>query len=116
MHGRKKVHQSEAEKSVQQEKAKTYSTLVKIIMARKAENNTSSETLTLTEKMLTSNPDFYTLWNMRRKILISSHFESLGLSNDKPIIKISPDSGEAIYTQELTVSANALRKNPKSCS
>lgn len=64
----------------------------------------------LTTRILSWNPDFYTIWNIRRLILIR------GILN-----KGSPLSDEAaclenrkIYVQELGLFMQLIRKNPKS--
>ena len=72
--------------------------------------------------MLRLNPDFYSLWNYRKEILISMHGSSLGLSEIVPEVKI-PTEGESascvsaasLAAAELQLSAEGIRKNPKSC-
>ena len=115
MHGRKKVSQSEAELNLQREKADTYRSLVEMIMDRKTTNSLTSETLILTEKLLKNNPDFYSLWNFRRNILLKMHGESLGLIKEQQINKIPSHLGEKISTIESNFTTEPLRRNPKSC-
>ena len=113
MHGRKKTVRSEVENNALKEKAQTYATLVKIVMEKKQINDLSLETLPFLEKLIKNNPDFYSLWNMRRRVLIHT-YNSLGLSIQRPSTKINED-GADIARQELNLSAEAIRKNPKSC-
>jgi hypothetical protein len=68
--------------------------------------------------MLRNNPDFYTLWNYRREILMSMHADTLGLSIDVPENKIptaAGEAGEAVRNEELQLSEDGIRRNPKSC-
>ena len=127
MHGRKKVTQSETEKKVLKEKAHVYSTLVDVIMDRRTKKEYSMESLILTEKLLKANPDFYTLWNYRRQILMDIYSNSIGLkqhiheqvtssqNQSNKIIVSGNEQIEAIVKKELDVSAEGIRKNPKSC-
>ncbi len=115
MHNRVKTQQTEAERHAQVQKAKTYSALVSLFFERKRSQNMSPETLVLTAKMLRNNPDFYTLWNFRREILMHMYGESLGLTNDpEPVSKIG-EVGNSLRDQELELSADGIRRNPKSC-
>jgi geranylgeranyl transferase type-2 subunit alpha len=124
MHGRKKssVPPSAAEVSAVQKKIGTYNTLVGILFERRKKHDVSDETLALTAQMLSSSPDFYSLWNYRREILIHVHGPTIGLRNDRGTAR-EPDSrdsvipaslGAAIRDQELLLSADGIRKNPKS--
>jgi geranylgeranyl transferase type-2 subunit alpha len=89
MHGVKKTVKSEAEKTLQAQKAATYLQLVQLVLAKHRARDYSADSLALTAKMIRANPDFYTLWNFRRDILIhlygdnsANTEQSLGLSND----------------------------------
>src|SRR5690349_1527593 len=72
MHNRKKSTQppSEAEVAALKKKAFTYQSLINIIFERRQQNDKSPETFELIGKLLKMNPDFYTLWNYRKEILI----------------------------------------------
>ena len=116
MHGRKKIKQSDTELQIIKEKADTYSSLITIITNKILLNEYTIESLKLTEKLLKNNPDYYNLWNYRKRILISLCQPTLGLTN----IKISYDvdhriSAEDVAQMELDVSAEGIRRNPKSC-
>jgi hypothetical protein len=51
-----------------QKKTRTYASLVSNVLERRRTQDNSAETLALIEKMLSSSPDFYTLYNFRREI------------------------------------------------
>lgn len=123
MHGRKKTlePQSEAELSVMSKKAATYSTLVELLIRRRQASDASLETLDLNGKLLKSNPDYYSLWNYRREILLTMHAE-IGLRKrlaDQPggqkLLGSSNDAIAAVRDQELRLTADAIQKNSKSC-
>ncbi|XP_050362376.1 geranylgeranyl transferase type-2 subunit alpha [Nymphalis io] len=110
MHGRVKVRTSEEEKArkekERQEKLKHFKhAMLKIITKRKnAEQD--EEQLDLTAKVLSSNPDIYTLWNIRREVLIV-------LSKNKD----SEENVSKLYDSELSLTEYCLKINPKSyCS
>ena len=116
MHGRKKIKQSESEIEIIKEKANTYSSLIAIITNKILLNEYTIESLKLTEKLLKNNPDYYNLWNYRKRILISLYQPTLGLTNNK--ISFDADhriSAEDVAQVELDVSAEGIRRNPKSC-
>lgn len=72
----------------------------------------SAESLDLTAKMLKTNPDIYSLWNYRREILKELH-NAIGLS-DTTSSPIPATSGSSILAPELHLSAECIKKNPKS--
>lgn len=115
MHGRKKRILSEAEKSVLTQKADAYTGIVSVIFERKRACDYSLDSLKLTEKMLKNNPDFYTLWNFRKEILINLYGESTGLCTDIPLNKIPSSVGKDICDAELRLSTEGIAKNCKSC-
>ena len=100
MHGRKKRVISEAELEGLRVKAEGYCKLSTAISNMKQEQRRDVATLDLIQKMLTMNPDFYSLWNFRREILEHEY-------SKKPFDR---DAGE----RELTLSSLAIQKNPKS--
>jgi geranylgeranyl transferase type-2 subunit alpha len=111
MHGRKKDNKAktEAETVALQLKCDTYRELVKVLFEKRKAKDYSEETFLLTEKMLRNNPDFYTLWNFRREILI---FHNPELLNTK---KLSINGVSDVRDKELTLSSDGIQKNPKSC-
>ena len=67
------------------------------------------ESMAMTAKLLRSNPDFSSLWNYRREII--SHW----CPNHSVEGKFEGDNFESIRDTELALSADGLRRNPKSC-
>lgn len=111
MHNRKKpvVPPSEAEVNAMREKTAMYKSLVQVVLTKKMQKDMSLETLSLVGKLLKLNPDFYSLWNMRREILFF-HYPDLVTASPSNKFDL-PD----IRDVELQVSADGIRKNPKSC-
>jgi geranylgeranyl transferase type-2 subunit alpha len=113
MHNRKKaefVTRTDAEISALRKKCVTYSTLLDIVFARRASKDYSDETFQLVGKFLRLNPDFYSLWNYRREICNMRHSsasENSTVENSHLI--------ETMRDGELALSADGIRKNPKSC-
>ena len=134
MHGRvrgKDSDKDEAARAAMSEaikrKAAMYTKLTSLVIKYRREGNKSPEALNLTANLLRINPDYYTLWNYRREILISMHGESLGLSIDIDIdiskdhsisnssrSKIAEDIGSVVRDGEMKLSQEAIMKNPKS--
>lgn len=113
MHGRKKptVPQSEAEVTALGRKTKILAATIDAIINKKTAKDYSSETFALTGQILRTNPDFYSVWNLRREILISQYSE-LSHAMKLPETKIVLDS--ALH-EELKLTEDAIKKNPKSC-
>ena len=61
-----------------------------------------SQSLAITGQLVSVNPDFYTIWNFRREILVCLKSEENDESFDK------------ICRNELQLTENCLRVNPKS--
>lgn len=117
MHGRKKSTQtaSEAELQAISRKKTTFNTLVGLLFQRRNEFNFSDETLMLTEKLLLSCPDFATIWNYRREIIAHTFQDAhLKLPTVSLPQKISELEGSNSRDKELTLTAECIRKNPKS--
>lgn len=100
MHGRKKRILTETEIENLRVKTEGYLKLSNAISQMKIEKRHDIAALDLITKMITMNPDFYSLWNYRREILNHEYKE-------KPFDKIAGD-------RELQVSSQAIMKNPKS--
>ncbi len=126
MHGRKKSTQPPSQREIDaiKKKISTYQTLVGIAFEKRRSGDMSAETLDLTGKLLGSFPDFYSMWNYRREILIHTHAEALG-----PVMSVAGVSavggrkedripaavGGEVRDKELALSAECIQKNPKSC-
>uniref|UniRef100_A0A8C6SGP5 Geranylgeranyl transferase type-2 subunit alpha n=1 Tax=Neogobius melanostomus TaxID=47308 RepID=A0A8C6SGP5_9GOBI len=96
-HGRVKVkttaQQEEEKKKEREKKLKIYVAARDACFAKRKEGVKDEEALELTQQLLSSNPDFATLWNQRREIL--THLET-------------------IYDSELHFLESCLKVNPKS--
>ncbi|KAJ3275464.1 hypothetical protein HDV01_000291 [Terramyces sp. JEL0728] len=75
LHGQKREHQTEEQKrqkfEAEKEKIKEYCGLDTLLFNNRKENNHSRDALLETTKMLSTNPEYYTVWNYRREILAS---------------------------------------------
>mmetsp|Transcript_9046 Transcript_9046/g.30836 ORF Transcript_9046/g.30836 Transcript_9046/m.30836 type:complete len:338 (+) Transcript_9046:87-1100(+) len=122
MHNRKKADRPPTDEEVeaQQRKVKAYRQLTGACFQRRAESDVSPESLQLTARVLSVNPDCYSLWNWRRELLYGLYPSELqgvpmhGVNESGPMVPSSV--GAAIRDVELRLSADALRKNPKSYS
>jgi hypothetical protein len=114
MHGRAKLERppSAQELEADQQKSAAYSKLVVILQTLKSNGDRSEQTLELSGQMLRKNPDYYSLWNFRREILISNN-ANIGLAI-KMDTKINSEGGMTIAEKELRLSQEAIIKNPKS--
>ncbi|XP_068621326.1 geranylgeranyl transferase type-2 subunit alpha [Battus philenor] len=106
MHGRVKVRTSDEEKArkekERQEKLKIFKNVMQKIQQKRKEKEIDLELLDLTSKVLTSNPDIYTLWNIRREIFL--HIK--GSTPEEALKKL--------YDDELSMTEYCLKINPKS--
>lgn len=106
MHGRIKVkttvEQAEAKRKEREEKLKVFKSGVKTIFAKRENKEFDEEALKLTGRFLEQNPDFNTLWNFRRDILMHMKPEK------------SKESLQSILTEEMILTQNCLKTNPKS--
>jgi geranylgeranyl transferase type-2 subunit alpha len=112
MHGRLKTSQcrSETELNAIQKKADSLSKTVLALLASKKREDYSDDALDLTTKILSSNPDFYSVWNYRREILCSRLPELSTFSHGHQRI-VNND----LRDRDLKLSEDCIRKNPKSC-
>lgn len=112
MHNRKKstIPSGENELKAIKEKCTMYKSLVDILIQRKNSFDYTFDSLALTGKMLKLNPDFYSLWNYRRNILQSLHPQLSQINGSSQKL-----DNEEIKQLELAVTADGIRKNPKSC-
>ncbi|KAA1474885.1 rab-protein geranylgeranyltransferase [Dentipellis sp. KUC8613] len=106
MHGVRRVRQSrealEAKKEREKAKLAAYIALNDDILARKKAKDWSREAFDLTTKMLSINPEFNTVWNYRRDILINNLFPSS-----------TPKEINDFMTDDLTMTMAALKVHPK---
>lgn len=106
MHGRVKVkttaQQEEEKRKEREKKLKIYVAARDACFAKREEGIKDEEALELTQQLLSSNPDFATLWNQRREILM--HLETVK----------DEDEMQKIYESELHFLESCLKVNPKS--
>jgi geranylgeranyl transferase type-2 subunit alpha len=151
MHGRvrgregdagKDAAEKEAIKDAISRKASMYTDLTALLTKMRKAGDTSQQALDLTSKILRINPDYYTLWNYRREVLLAMYGNSLGLRKERmdglifttmsstadhinghgspaaaaaanDDCRISAELGSIIRDQELNLSKEAIIKNPK---
>ncbi|KAF8078123.1 rab-protein geranylgeranyltransferase [Lyophyllum atratum] len=105
-HGVKRVRQSqqviEAKKLREKTKIEEYIALTQDVISRKKDKDWSHDALHLTTRLLQVNPEFYTIWNYRRNILLDGIFPSS--SSDEINTRISDD---------LSSTMTALKAHPK---
>ncbi|XP_038597225.1 geranylgeranyl transferase type-2 subunit alpha [Tachyglossus aculeatus] len=106
MHGRLKVktteEQAEAKRQEQEKKLKLYQASTSAIFQKRQAGQLDESVLELTSQILGANPDFATLWNCRREVLLRLEAQR------------SPEELEALVAAELGFLERCLRVNPKS--
>ncbi|KAF7696283.1 geranylgeranyl transferase type-2 subunit alpha [Silurus meridionalis] len=106
MHGRVKVkttaQQEEEKRKEREKKLKVYLTVRDAIFKKRSNGELDEEALQLTQQLLASNPDFATLWNYRREILL--HLET----------EKEQEEMQKLYEAELLFIEACLKVNPKS--
>uniref|UniRef100_A0AAQ5ZN03 Geranylgeranyl transferase type-2 subunit alpha n=1 Tax=Amphiprion ocellaris TaxID=80972 RepID=A0AAQ5ZN03_AMPOC len=105
-HGRVKIkttaQQEEEKRKEREKKLKIYVAARDACFSKRSEGVWDDEALQLTQQLLSSNPDFATLWNYRREILM--HLETVK----------DEDEVQKIYEAELLFLESCLKVNPKS--
>ncbi|XP_064640349.1 geranylgeranyl transferase type-2 subunit alpha-like [Lineus longissimus] len=106
MHGRLKVktteEQQEAKRKEREKKLLLYNGATKKLFQKRKDGELDQDMLSISGEVLGANPDFYTLWNMRREVY--THF----LENK------STEDMKALFKSELSFLEHCLRVNPKS--
>ena len=109
-----------AEEAALQKRAATYAELSRILVQRRKLGDHGPETFELIGKMLRSNPDYYTLWNYRKEILLyKCEAEGIPLSQalahkSDSAYRIPLTSSAEVLQVELALTADCIKKNPKS--
>ncbi|RKF72147.1 Geranylgeranyl transferase type-2 subunit alpha [Golovinomyces cichoracearum] len=75
------IPRTKQEKESEQKEITKYKELENTIRVKAAEHLYTSNLLDLTSKLLKKNPEYYTLWNIRRRILILGLFSNLQTSS-----------------------------------
>uniref|UniRef100_A0A673B370 Geranylgeranyl transferase type-2 subunit alpha n=1 Tax=Sphaeramia orbicularis TaxID=375764 RepID=A0A673B370_9TELE len=105
-HGRVKIkstaQQEEEKRKEREKKLKIYVAARDACFSKRKDGVWDDEALQLTQQLLSSNPDFATLWNYRREILM--HLETVK----------DEDEVQKIYEAELFFLESCLKVNPKS--
>ncbi|THV07879.1 rab-protein geranylgeranyltransferase [Dendrothele bispora CBS 962.96] len=106
MHGVRRDKQSkeaiEARKQKEQSKIREYLALTDHVLTRKKNKDYTREALETTTQLLQLNPEFYTIWNYRRLILLNGIFP-----------KSSPTEINDQLSDDLSMTTVALRAHPK---
>uniref|UniRef100_A0AAY4CAT1 Geranylgeranyl transferase type-2 subunit alpha n=1 Tax=Denticeps clupeoides TaxID=299321 RepID=A0AAY4CAT1_9TELE len=106
MHGRVKLkstaQQEEERRKEREKKLKVYLATREACFAKRKQGALDEDALQLTQQLLSSNPDFATLWNYRREILL--HQETVR----------EEDEVQKLYEAELAFLESCLKVNPKS--
>lgn len=106
MHGRLKIYttaeQEEIKKKEKAAKLAKYKAGIAIIFQKKKDKIWDDELLSVVKQMLSSNPDIYTLWNIRRQVLENNEW--------------SKDDYKQYLENEMSLTENCLKENPKSYS
>lgn len=106
MHGRVKVkttlEQQEAKRKEREKKLELYVSATQAALNKREAGQLDKEALELTAQILALNPDFASLWNLRREV-----FLALGTERSEEEIR-------TLYVGELSFLESCLRVNPKS--
>ncbi|KAJ7168174.1 hypothetical protein C8R43DRAFT_983299 [Mycena crocata] len=106
MHGVKRVRQTPeaaaASKLREKSKINDYLALTEDVLSKKALNDWSREAFDVTTRMLQVNPEFYTVWNYRRNIMLNGIFPGS-----------SPAEINSLLTEDLSMTTVALKLHPK---
>ena len=130
MHGRRildEKNRSEEEREALKLKAKKYANLCNIALLKYKSKDYSMENIELTSSLLRINPDFYSMWNYRRHMLIHHYQDKYGLQQELSTIeegrlsKLDTTSNTSdsdiikqIANTEFDLTKDAIMKNPKS--
>ncbi|KAF7721153.1 hypothetical protein EC973_005360 [Apophysomyces ossiformis] len=105
VHGVKRVRTTEEATKARREreagKIKEYNNIVAECREKVQAQEFSNETLGMTTRILSTNPDYYTVWNWRRLILIEG------------ILKTA-DEKRSVFVKELQLFMQLIHLNPKS--
>ncbi|KLO14220.1 rab-protein geranylgeranyltransferase [Schizopora paradoxa] len=106
MHGVRRARQTQeaiaAQKLKEKEKLQEYLSLTNDVLHRKKTNDFTQEALALTTRLLTANPEFYSIWNYRRDILTEGIFPQTSAKDVNDIL-----------LAELSLTMSFLRSHPK---
>jgi len=116
MHGQKKVKEGEidqAKKIALAKKIEKYSQLMALSLAKRKAREFTEESLDLTTQLLSINPEFYTMWNFRREILLD-FFEKQATESTDQENPVKGKDKQSILLGELRFTEGAVASHPKS--
>ncbi|KAL9104775.1 MAG: hypothetical protein Q9163_000325 [Psora crenata] len=92
-----------------------YKELEKTVHERMSREDCSEDTLSITSKLLTWNPEYYTIWNHRRRILrhLLNHVSSRKIDLPGTESKTSTEHSATMISNDLIFLMPLLRKFPK---
>lgn len=93
--------EAERKRKEQAIKLELYQKTMSKILGKRAAGQYDDELMELTAKVLSQNPDVFTLWNIRREYLLQRKADN-------------PEAAEEKLKKELTLTKNCLETNPKS--
>jgi len=106
MHNIKRVPHSQEEIQARKERDKSqiaeYLALTNSVLSRKKARDWSRDAFDQTEHLLELNPEFYTVWNYRRNIILNGIFP-----------QSTPEDNNDLLANELSMTMAALRQHPK---
>jgi len=114
MHGVKRPDRPKTQEEIDQEREKiaAYQEILKVGMNMKRNKVYDDKSLLITGKILTINPEFYSLWNFRRDILSSLYLND-GESDSESKIE-NEETKTQMRESELKLTFEAISRNPKS--
>ncbi|KZT26484.1 rab-protein geranylgeranyltransferase, partial [Neolentinus lepideus HHB14362 ss-1] len=105
-HGVRRTRQTseavEARKQREQSRLKEYLSLTDHVLAKKKSRDWSKDAFEATSRLLQINPEFYTIWNYRRNIMLHGLF-----------VNSPPEVINDILSEDLSMTAAALKAHPK---
>ncbi|KAF8163141.1 rab-protein geranylgeranyltransferase [Crassisporium funariophilum] len=106
MHGVKRTRQAadelEARKRRERVKIEEFNNLTQSVLSKKKNRDWSPEALNATTRLLQVNPEFYTVWNYRRNILVHGIF-----------VNRSAEERKNLLSDELSMTMSQLKAHPK---
>nr|CAD7428877.1 unnamed protein product [Timema monikensis] len=102
-----------AKKKERERKVKLYKAGIERLFLKRRKGEYDEEAMEICEQLLTSNPDIYTIWNIRREV-IETFRENRFNQQTPPAILRTEDELQSSLEGELRLTEQCLRNNPKS--
>lgn len=99
---------TEAERDEELEKISKYQALVDLIHTKIEAGENTRGTLDLTSKLLTKNPEYYTIWNIRRRLLLAVSLQSSSSFKSSSAYSQSKFSPNSLPTDTSTAPSETL--------